>query len=423
MAEQGEARLRIDETGAVHPVGPEARRRLLALGGELELLPAPPRVMVARAAAPGEAAEAGGPSGFWLAGAIVKPGALWDLVGLIGQGSWSGELCVHGEGGARSLYFEAGHVVAAHSTAEKERLGEVLFSFGAMTREQVARTLRAVTPQKRFGEAAVELGFIGREDLFRLLGKQIEEIVFAVMAVRAGSFYFVDHFDEARLPYRVSVAITGLLMEGARRLDEMQCFRARIPSADHVPARVPGHRFDPDAEHGALYQSIDGARSIAELGRILGQGEFETTLGVFHLLQAGVACIQPPRAGGPAAIVELFNEAMRLILGAVDALGPAPGRDARSQLASFASASGAYDLMFRGAGPAADGAVEAQIVADNVVAMAGPEEAEVMLAQSLYEYASFAMFIAEPLLRASGGDADMARRVATVLAPLASAAP
>ncbi len=62
--------------------------------------------------------------------------------------------------------------------------------------------------------------------------------------------------------------------------------------------------------------------------------------------------------------------------------------------------------------------------------LVGPDNAEGMLAQWLYEYASFAMFIAEPLLRSrvvidenagppTSEGAAVSRQVAELLAPLA----
>ena len=122
----------------------------------------------------------------------------------------------------------------------------------------------------------------------------------------------------------------------------------------------------------------------------------------------------------------LFNQAIELILKKVSAAGGA--RDVREQLASFATASGVYDALFRDAGPSQTGALDPQKIAENIEMLVGREDAVAMLRQWLYEYASFAMFISEPLLRVrklsegseppSTEGATVSRQVAELLKPL-----
>lgn len=395
--------------------------------GEMLLLPSPPHALVMRKS--GDAGAADDPAGsrFWLSGEITKPGVLWDLIGMAAQGNWTGELVVIHDDGKRSVFFERGTVVAAYSSADGERLGEVLYHYGALSEEQVAAVAEAATKERRFGETAVALGFLTQERLFELLGKQVEEIVYAVMLVSEGSFYFVEAFEDSRLAYRLNLHVQNLLMEGVRRMDEMELFRARIPSELYVPERILGARLAHDDEHYPVFAAIDGMSSVEEVARQLGQSSFDVTRALFQLLQRRVIVIHPPRPTGPLAIVTLFNQAIRLVLQKVDEVGG--GNDIREQLASFATASGVYDALFRDAGPFPDGTLDADKIADTITVLVGPEEAETMLAQWLYEYASFAMFIAEPLLRSrvidepdgapSSEGATVSRRVAELLAPLA----
>src|SRR5262249_22622362 len=123
-----------------------------------------------------------------LAGEVTAPGALCDVVGLIAQAGWPGELLVVDGEKTRSVFFEGGNVVAAQSNAPGERIGEILYRFGALTTEQVIEVSERVTPQRRFGETAVDLGFITRERLFELMGKRAEEIVYATLLVADGMF-------------------------------------------------------------------------------------------------------------------------------------------------------------------------------------------------------------------------------------------
>ena len=79
--------LRVDSTGTVHPVGRDASQALRARVGEWSLLRGPPEVMIAV-----RTGESGRP--LRLAGEVRAPGALCDVVALIAQAGWGGELVV-----------------------------------------------------------------------------------------------------------------------------------------------------------------------------------------------------------------------------------------------------------------------------------------------------------------------------------------
>ncbi len=422
MVERRNAQVRIDATGAAHPVGREASRAMRQRQGGMKLLPSPDQAVLMRATGLDDRDE---DAPFWLTGEIVKPGVLWDLIGMAANGNWTGELVVIDDD-HRSIFFENGTVIGASSTAERERLGEVFYNRGVLTKEQIQATAAAVTHDVRFGEAAVELGYLTRSRLFELIGNQVEEIVYAVMLVSKGAFYFVEEVDESRLSFRLNLAVPSLLMEGVQRMDELELFRARIPSGLYVPEVVEGRSLRSNHEHHAVYGVIDGLRSVEDIARELGMGIFDATRALFQLLQSGVIVVHPPRPTGPSAIVTLFNQAIGLILERVDQVGG--GAEIREQLSSFATASGVYDALFRDAGPRADGTLDPDKIAETVMQLVGSDSATAMLAQWLYEYASFAMFIAEPLLRSRVIDegqgpvsegAVTSRKVAELLGPLA----
>jgi hypothetical protein len=392
-------------------------------------MPAPSHLIVMRYVGEDGKRDAEDGPVFRLAGEITAPGALCDIVALIGHAGWKGELVAFDGQNARSIFFDHANVIGATSSVEGERLGEVLYRYGALTEEQVEATSKAVTPEVRFGEAAVKKGFLSREKLFQLMSKQTEEIVYAVLLIGDGTFYFLETFDEQRLTARQNLSVSGLLMEGVRRMDETRYFRDRIPSDQHVPARVP-NRAPPEPELDAVYAAIDGARSVADICRVCEQGEFEVTQALFQLVQAGLVVVSAPRPTGPAAIVALFNEAMLVLFKELDSIGR--GADVREQLASFATGAGIYDALFQKAGPAPDGTLVPERIVENVGVLAGPDQAEAMLAQWLYEYVSFSMFVAEPFLRAgadgapvnmraslSGASSAIQRKIADLIAPLA----
>lgn len=412
--------VRVDATGTAHPVGKAASQKMRARQGGFRLMPSPAHVVLMRKAdEQGRAIPTDG--SLRLAGEITTASVLCDVFAMVGQSRWGGELSVFDGSASRSIFFEGGIVVSAQSNVEGERLGEVLYRYGALTKDQIALVMKAVNVDTRFGEAAVRMALITREKLFQLIAKQVEEVVYATLRTESGMFYFLDRFDESRLTSRQNMTVNNLIMEGVRRMDEMKYFRERIPSDQHVPERVTGRAPPTGDELLKVYKAIDGSRSIADICRAAGQGEFDVTRLVFQLLQEGSVVVRPPRPTGPAAIVALFNEAMTLVMREVDAVGR--GDEVRKHLASFATGAGIYDTLFMRAGPKPDGTLDEHKLLDNAAMLAGPDQAESMLAQWLHDYVSFAIFIADPVLRASAGSSKhgpaFAKNVAEIVAPLA----
>jgi len=172
--------LRVDSTGAVHPVGRAASQQLRPKAGEWRLIASPKELIVARSMTWGDAV-------LKLAGEICTPGALSDIVALAAQSGWRGQLIVLTEAGNRSLFFESGTIIAASTTVPEERLGETLYRFGLITREQLETIVRTTAETgKRLGEVAVETGLVSAEKLFAMMAQQVEEVFFAAVHVSDG---------------------------------------------------------------------------------------------------------------------------------------------------------------------------------------------------------------------------------------------
>ena len=383
--------------------------------GAYRILPAPQHVVFMRYTGEDGRRDAEDGAVVRLSGEVTAPGTLCDILALIAQTGWRGELVVLDGDEARSVFFEQGNVVGATTNVEAERLGSVLYRFGVITREELERVVPAVRSGKRFGEAAIELGVLKQDQIYAYIARQIEEIVFATMTVGDGTFFFLDGFDEARLVSRHTASANALLMDGVTRMDELRYFRQKIPSAEHIPFKVE-NRGTPASEFHKVYDAIDGKQNVGELGRSTGLGEFETTKALYTLVQSQHVSIHPPRvSGGPTSLVAAANGALRAIFAAAAQFGKVA--EVRGNLESFAVGAGVYDILFRNAGPDETGALDPETVAANSVAVAGSADQDNMLKQMLHEYVSFALFSAGAAL-GSGAEGELAKQVAPALAGL-----
>lgn len=377
----------IDAAGAAHPHGEVAARRLGSHEGAYRVMPTPRHVVFLRhIGADGRRDPVDEPV-VRLAGEITAAGALCDVLAILGQSGWRGELVVTSADTTRRVFFDHGDIVGVCSDAEEDHLARVMYRYGALTEEQVA----LVRERERAGEAFAGESFVRKEQMYRFLGLQIEEVVLAALMLTDGMFCFLDGFDEARLTSRRVINTNALLMDHVSRLDEIRYFRPWIPSPEHIPVQTPGKAADD--EFAAVWAAIDGHRSVEQIGRLSGLGEFVVTKQLVHLAQSGLVTLRPPRLlGGVAEAVELADAALRLIHRAAD--GGGCGDALRHSLAEFAA--GSYDQLLRGAGPRNGGGLHGEPVAANAAAM---NLREVEVREMLYDYVAFALFSATASMR------------------------
>jgi hypothetical protein len=400
--------VRIDERGEAHPIGPIASQRMRARAGAFRMLPSPEHVVFMRYTGEDGRRDANDGAVVRLSGEIARPGAMCEVLGLIAQTGWKGELCTFDGEDVRSLFFEQNNVVGIQTSAENERLGAVMYRFGGITEAQYEDLMSRIREGERIGKAAVESGFVTQEQVFKYLRRQIEEVVHATLVIADGTFFFLEGFEESRLMSRQILSANAVLMDGVTRLDEIRFFREKIPSAEHVPVQGPEAATPVSDEFRVTFEAIDGERSIHEIGRHTGRGEFETTRDVYALLRTKQVALSPPRlTGGLTAIVALANEVLQRLHEFADAEGG--GHQLREGLASFASGAGVYDILFRRAGPQPDGMLDPEVVAENLALVAG-QTPEYTLRQMLHEYVGFGLFCAGAALGA-GKEADLKRLV------------
>lgn len=383
--------VRINERGEAHAIGPVASQRLRARVGAYRLLPSPRHVVFMRYTGEDGQRDAEDGAIVLLSGEITAPGSMCDIFALLAQSSWRGELVVLSDDVARSVFFEQGRVLGTQSDSADERLGEVLYRYGVLKKEQLEQVRAEMQRQPgRFGETAVRQGLLTQEQVYEGLRRQTDEVVYSTLTVADGTFFFLHGFNDERLVWHHVASANGLLMDAVTRMDEVRYFREKIPSSDFVPARIANTTPVPE-EAAPTYEKVDGFQSIMELGRSTGRGEFATTKDIYTLLQSKhVVLHAPPVSGGLPAIVAVSNEALRTIHKVADAHGQGPAL--RQSLLSFAAGAGVYDILLRGAGPDERGALDVERVVDNSALVASPGEQESTLQQMLREYVSFALF-------------------------------
>jgi hypothetical protein len=161
------------------------------------------------------------------------------------------------------------------------------------------------------GKILVMIDVINEADLQRLMRLKAEEEIYDIFLWNEGEFQFID--DELpqmeMIPLRVDV--TGLIMEGTRRVDEWNRIRTLIAHEAIVPTLVkdvPPEELEDDAERTVL-NAIDGKRSLAELVLESRSSSFNVASTVYHLAREGyVNLADPTQTRVPTTAVKAFVE-------------------------------------------------------------------------------------------------------------------
>lgn len=134
------------------------------------------------------------------------------------------------------IFFDRGRIAHARILNRRDRLGDMLVHDGVITREQLAAALdaREREPERRLGELLVEHGWTRAEDIERYVRRQIEDAILYLFTWSHGSFSFTSgqRPEAGEAPF--AIAVEGLLLEAARRIDEWSVVEEKIPSFDLV---------------------------------------------------------------------------------------------------------------------------------------------------------------------------------------------
>jgi hypothetical protein len=168
----------------------------------------------------------------------------------------------------KRIYLQKGSILSSSSSDPKRLLGHFLVSKGVISEETLAQAM-AVQEQQGglLGEILVEGGAIEQETLDRMLRLNAEENICDLFAWEQGSFEFLDGElpDHDLVP--MSANITGLIMEGMRRIDHARAMKEVIPSPQCVPVAVGPLLEDDELDLGwrGVLEAVDDDRSIEDI--------------------------------------------------------------------------------------------------------------------------------------------------------------
>ncbi|HUP44048.1 MAG TPA: DUF4388 domain-containing protein [Thermoanaerobaculia bacterium] len=220
-----------------------------------------------------------------------------DLLQWLSLGQKTGTLVVARQAVEKKIFFKDGRILSSASNDPREYLGQFLMSHGFLNEEELRKAME-VQQQSGIllGKILVTIGLITEQDLMRLMRIKAEEEIYDVFLWPEGEFQFID----AELPQMqmipLRIDVTGIIMEGTRRVDEWPRVRDVVAHDGVIP--VIEKPVEPAADledvQRVVVQAIDGKRSISELILESRAPSFVVCSTVYALVREGFARLEDP---------------------------------------------------------------------------------------------------------------------------------
>lgn len=229
-----------------------------------------------------------------------------DLLQWLSLGQKTGTLVITNKRVEKKIFFRRGRVISSASNDPREYLGQFLMSHGYLTEPELKKAME-VQQQSRIllGKILVMIEVITEADLQRLMRLKAEEEIYDIFLWNDGDFYFIDDELPQMEMIALQVDVTGIIMEGTRRVDEWTRIRETIPSEAVIP--VPLKEIDDsDLEEveEPIVRAIDGKRTIAEIVLESRSSAFTVSSTVSALVRHGFVKLVDPGTQKMAKLAE-----------------------------------------------------------------------------------------------------------------------
>ncbi|HVR39227.1 MAG TPA: DUF4388 domain-containing protein [Thermoanaerobaculia bacterium] len=219
-----------------------------------------------------------------------------DLLQWLSLGQKSGTLVVTNKAVEKKIFFRNGRVISSASNDPREYLGQFLMSHGYLTEPELTKAMEVQRSSGiLLGKILVMIEVITEEDLHRLMRLKAEEEIYDIFLWRDGDFYFVDDDLPKMEMIPLQIDVTGIIMEGTRRVDEWMRIRELIPNETLIPVVEKEIVYDDLEEvQEPIVRAIDGRRSIAEIVLESRSSSFVVCSNVHALVREGFVRLDAP---------------------------------------------------------------------------------------------------------------------------------
>jgi hypothetical protein len=233
-----------------------------------------------------------------------------DLLQWLSLGQKTGTLVVTNKAVEKKIFFKSGRVISSASNDPREYLGQFLMSHGYLTEPELTKAMEVQRQSGMLlGKILVMIEVIREDELVRLMRLKAEEEIYDIFLWTDGEFHFIDNELPRQELIALQVDVTGIIMEGTRRVDEWMRIREIIPNEVVVPVLEKAIPDDVDLEEvqEPVVRAIDGKRTIADIVLESRSSAFRVSETLCALAREGYVRFVDPSAQKAAAIAAEIN--------------------------------------------------------------------------------------------------------------------
>jgi len=270
------------------------------------------------------------------------------LLQLLSQSDVRGMLTVWRGDARKTVEFTDRGIRLSGGVRRTNPLGEILVRSGLISAAQLEDLLaEQKRAGRRLGDLVAQHGFLPQETIDSALREQAAEEVYELFSWTGAKFSFVEATPGLSTPggegplseVFLDANVMSIMLEAARRMDELTRIREIIPDDRLVPIQleVPVGLDDPGLDPKValeVFPLLDGRRSIEEISEMSLYPRFTVLRALYGLVQRGSVKIQSHREKAEAPITVLRRPVK------LDPGNPAGGRTILllSELESFRGA-------------------------------------------------------------------------------------
>ncbi len=211
-----------------------------------------------------------------------------EVVGMINSLRKDGVLTFVKDDIRKALYFQGGELVYAVSGIEEDRLGNILYRMGKISREVLIEVADKVKSGVRLGEILMEMKLITPRDVYVGLTVQIKAIFLSLFSYQGGFYFFEEKRPDLRNAVRLSESTIELIMEGMRQFGELSRFRSIISDRDLILTRIsPSPEIELSEKERYLLTLVDSKRTVNQIIDESRLGEYDCMKLLVSLYRAG----------------------------------------------------------------------------------------------------------------------------------------
>ena len=229
--------------------------------------------------------------------------SITQLLNLINLARKSGALYIEGSSDVARVFFRGGKLAYAQIAQQEKTLLQILLDTKRLTTAQYSLLSERVQGlnDKEVGLYLVNGGYINQEETFRVIETHLTNIMRQLFTWSEGYFHFEtgELTPDEKIPARMD--LESLIVEGARKLHELEELKAEIPSLEMALKFTdrPGtniRNVNLSVEEWRVISYVDPKNTIQQIAHTTKLDDLEIRRIVYALLQAGL--VEVVRPGG-----------------------------------------------------------------------------------------------------------------------------